>query len=54
MWKEDNLKFEVKLMLFNHGPNTLMFQPPTGDEQFYIVRTYIPPIAQGWRILGEW
>jgi hypothetical protein len=41
-WREDNLKFEVKLVLF-HGPNILTFQLTTRDEQIYIVRTYIPP-----------
>jgi hypothetical protein len=42
MWKENNLKFEVELVLF-HGPNTLTFQLTTGDERFWIVGTYIPP-----------
>jgi hypothetical protein len=32
VWKEDNLKFEVKLVLFNHGLNTLTFQLAMGDE----------------------
>ncbi len=41
-WREDNLKFEVKLVLF-HGPNTLTFQLTTGDKRTYIVGTYIPP-----------
>ncbi len=39
---EDNLKFEVELVLF-HGPNTLTFQLATGDEKFYVVGMYIPP-----------
>jgi hypothetical protein len=39
VWKENNLRFEVKLMLF-HGPNTLMFQLRTGDKQLYVVGTY--------------
>ena len=43
MWKEDNLKFEVKLVLFNHSPNTLMLQLVTGDKQFYVIKAYIPP-----------
>jgi hypothetical protein len=42
MWKENNLIFEVKLVLF-HGPNTLMFQLTMEDEQLYVVGTYIPP-----------
>jgi hypothetical protein len=41
-WREDNLKFEVELVLF-HGPNMLTFQLTTGDEQIYVVGTYIPP-----------
>jgi hypothetical protein len=41
-WRENNLKFEVKLVLF-HGLNTLTFQLTTGDERIYIVGTYIPP-----------
>jgi hypothetical protein len=53
VWKEDGLKFEVKLGLF-HGLNTLTFQLVTGDEQFYIVRMYIPPIERGgWRIYSK-
>ncbi len=36
VWKEDDLKFEVKLVPFNHGPNTLTFQLATRDEQFYV------------------
>ncbi len=51
MWKEDNLKFEVKLVLFNQSPNTLTSQLATGDEQFYVIGTYIPPNRmRGWRI----
>jgi hypothetical protein len=41
-WREDDLKFEVELVLF-HGLNTLTFQLTMGDEQIYIVGTYIPP-----------
>jgi hypothetical protein len=41
-WREDNLKFKVKLVLF-HGPNTLTFQLTMGDEQIYVVGIYIPP-----------
>jgi hypothetical protein len=41
-WREEDLKFEVKLVLFQ-GPNMLTFQLTTGDEQIYIVGTYIPP-----------
>jgi hypothetical protein len=41
-WREDNLKFEVKLVLF-HGPNTLTFQLTMEDKQIYVVGTYIPP-----------
>jgi hypothetical protein len=43
MWKEDDLKFEVKLVLFNNGTYILMFQLITGDKQFYVVGAYIPP-----------
>ncbi len=51
MWKEDNLKFEVKLVLFNNVANTLMFQLITRDEQFYVIGAYIPPnCMRGWRI----
>ncbi len=42
LWKENNLRFEVKLVLF-HGPNTLTFQLRMGDKQLYIIGTYIPP-----------
>ena len=41
-WREEDLKFEVKLVLFQ-GPNMLTFQLTTGDEQIYIMETYIPP-----------
>jgi hypothetical protein len=41
-WRENNLKFEVELVLF-HGPNTLTFQLRIGDKQIYVVGTYIPP-----------
>ncbi len=41
-WRENDLKFEVELVLF-HGPNTLTFQLTLGDEQIYIVGMYIPP-----------
>ncbi len=41
-WREDNLKFEVELVLF-HGPSTLTFQLTMGDEQIYVLGTYIPP-----------
>jgi hypothetical protein len=37
-WREDNLKLEVKLVLF-HSLNMLTFQPLTGDKQIYIVGT---------------
>ncbi len=43
MRKEDNLKFEAQLVLFNNGLNILTFQLVTGDEQFYIVGAYILP-----------
>jgi hypothetical protein len=43
VWKKDDLKFEVKSVLFNHGPNTLTFQLATGDEQFYVIGMFIPP-----------
>jgi hypothetical protein len=42
VWKENVLKFKVKLVLF-HGLNTLTFQLTMGDEQFFVVGTYIPP-----------
>ncbi len=41
-WREDNLKFKVKSVLF-HSSNTLTFQLTTGDEKIYVVGTYIPP-----------
>jgi hypothetical protein len=41
-WRENDLKFEVELVLF-HGLNTLTFQLTTEDEQIYVVGTYIPP-----------
>ncbi len=41
VWKKNNLRFEVKLVLF-HGPNTLMFQLMMEDEQLYVIGTYIP------------
>ena len=43
MWKEDGLKYEVKLVLFNNGPNIVTFQLATGDERFYVMGIYIPP-----------
>ena len=42
MWKEDDPKFEVELVLFNNGPNGVTFQLATGDEQFYVIGIYIP------------
>jgi hypothetical protein len=41
-WRENNLRFKVKLVLF-HGLNTLIFQLMMGDEQICIMGTYIPP-----------
>jgi hypothetical protein len=41
-WRENNLRFEVELVLF-HGPNTLTFQLTTGDKRINVVGTYIPP-----------
>ena len=43
MWKEDDSKFEVKLVLFNNGPNIVTFQLATGDERFYVIGIYTPP-----------
>jgi hypothetical protein len=43
VWKEDNLKFEVKLVLFNHSLNTFTFQLAMGEEKFYVVGTYTLP-----------
>jgi hypothetical protein len=40
-WRENDLRFEVKLVLF-HSPNMLSFQLKTADEQIYVVGTYIP------------
>jgi hypothetical protein len=37
MWKENDPKFEVELVLFNNGPNIVTFQLTTGDEQFYVI-----------------
>jgi len=31
-WKENDPKFEVKLVLFNNSPNIVTFQLTTGDE----------------------
>ena len=45
MWKENDSKFEVKSVLFNNGPNIVTFQVTTGDERFYVIGIYIPPIA---------
>ncbi len=42
MWREDDLKFKVELVLF-HGPNRLTFQLTMGEEQIYAVGTHIPP-----------
>jgi hypothetical protein len=42
MWKENNLRFKVKLVLF-HGQYTLTFQLMMGEEQLYVIGTYIPP-----------
>ena len=40
VWKEDNPKFEVGLvLLFNNDPNTVTFQLATGDERFYFIGT---------------
>jgi hypothetical protein len=41
--EEDDPKFEVELVLFNNGPNIMTFQLATEDEQFYVIRIYIPP-----------
>ena len=43
MRKEDDLKFEVKSVLFNNSLNILTFQLVTGDKLFYVVGSYIPP-----------
>jgi len=43
MWKEDDRKFEVELVLFNNGPNTVTFQVTMGEERFYVIGVYIPP-----------
>ncbi len=52
-WRGNNLRFKVKLVQF-HGSNTLTFQLTTGDEQIYVVGTYIPPnCTRGWRIFAE-
>jgi hypothetical protein len=52
-WRENNLRFKVKLVLF-HGPNMLTFQLTMGDKQIYVVGMYIPQIAQeGWRIFAK-
>jgi hypothetical protein len=40
-WRENNLKFKVKLVLF-YGPNTLTFQLTMGDKQIYVMGMYIP------------
>jgi hypothetical protein len=42
MWKENNLRFEVELVLF-HSSNTLTFLLRIGDKQLCIVGAYIPP-----------
>jgi hypothetical protein len=53
VWKENNLKFKVTLVLL-HGSNTVTFQLAMGDKQFYVVGMYIPPnCTRGWRIYGK-
>jgi hypothetical protein len=47
MWKEDNQKFKVKLVLFKNSPNILTVQLVMGDKQFYIVGVYTPPNCTG-------
>jgi hypothetical protein len=52
-WRENNLRFKVELVLF-HGPNMPTFQLTTGDEQIYVMGTYIPPnCSRGGRIFGK-
>jgi hypothetical protein len=41
-WRENNLSFEVQLVMF-YGPNMLTFQQKMGDKQIYVMGTYIPP-----------
>ncbi len=41
-WRENDLSFEVESVMF-YGPNTLTFQLKMGEEQIYVVGTYIPP-----------
>ena len=43
MWKEDDPKFEVELVLFNNDPKIVTFQVATGDERFNVIGIYIPP-----------
>jgi hypothetical protein len=43
MWKEDDPKFVVELVLFNNGPNIVTFQLVMGDERLYVIGIYIPP-----------
>ncbi len=40
---QGKVAFEVKLVLFNNGPNILTFQLVMGDGQFYVLGAYIPP-----------
>jgi hypothetical protein len=40
-WRENDLSFEVESVMF-YGPNTLTFQLKMGEEQIYVVGTYIP------------
>jgi hypothetical protein len=42
VWRENNLSFNIKLVMF-YGPNMLTFQLKMGDEQIYVVETYVPP-----------
>ena len=43
MWKENDPKFEVELVLLNNGLNIVTFQLTTGDNRFYVIGIYVPP-----------
>jgi hypothetical protein len=52
LWKENHQGFEVESAKIL-TPNLLTFQLVTGDERFYCMGVYIPPLTRwGWKTFG--
>ena len=52
LWKENHRGFEVESAKIV-TPNLLTFQLVTGNERFYCMGVYLPPLTQwGWKTFG--